>query len=464
MIDTHAIRNKIISLALCGKLTEQLEEDGLAENLYQTIQAEKQLLVKNGIIKKEKALPAINEKDIPFCIPSSWIWVRWGDLSYQIQYGYNAPAKKTGRIKMVRITDIQGNKVIWDSVPFCDIEEENIPNFLLKPNNILFARTGGTVGKSYLVENIDENAVFAGYLIRTSFSEHLNAKYIKYFMQSRLYWKQLRNGTIATAQPNCNAKTLSKMMIPIPPAEEQQRIVDRIEQAFSVLENIDELQLDLSNNINTLKGLLFDAAIRGKLSEHLNTDSDIRTYLIERNISTVTNEDALPDNWCSALLKNVCNLCTGTSINEKVKKDNYLGYEGGLPYIGTKDVGFDKVIDYDNGVRIPFNEPGFVVAERSSVLLCIEGGSAGRKIAITNQDVCYGNKLCKFHSDFINPRYIYYFLQSPSFKKNFRNEITGLIDGVGINKLRAVVIPIPPVEEQQRIVDRIDELLPMFEG
>ena len=217
------------------------------------------------------------------------------------------------------------------------------------------------------------------------------------------------------------------------------------------------------NTYRILKDKLFDAAVHGQISKQLKTDSDIRTYLIERNIPTVTNEDALPDNWCSALLKNVCDLCTGTSINEKVKKDNYLGYEGGLPYIGTKDVGFDKVIDYDNGVRIPFYEPGFVVAESSSVLLCIEGGSAGRKIAITNQDVCYGNKLCKFHSDFINPRYIYYFLQSPSFKKNFRNEITGLIDGVGINKLKAVVIPIPPIEEQQRIVDRINELLPMLE-
>ena len=130
---------------------------------------------------------------------------------------------------MVRITDIQGNHVNWTSVPFCDIDEEDIEGYRLHPNDILFARTGGTVGKSYLVGEVEEDAVFAGYLIRTSYSNDLNAKYMKYFMESRLYWKQLQDGTTATAQPNCNAKTLSKMMLPLPPKLEQDRIVSRLD-------------------------------------------------------------------------------------------------------------------------------------------------------------------------------------------------------------------------------------------
>lgn len=229
-----ALKSKLIDLAIQGKLTKQLPEDGTAEELYQQIQEEKQELIKAGKIKKEKPLPPISEDEIPFEIPRNWKWVRWGNLSFQIQYGYNAPAKEKGRVRMVRITDIQNNRVVWQTVPFCDIDEKNIDEYLLRPNNILFARTGGTVGKSYLVENVEENAVFAGYLIRTSFSANLIAKYMKFFMESRLYWKQLQDGTTATAQPNCNAKTLSEMLFPLPPLAEQKRIVEKLEEVLAV--------------------------------------------------------------------------------------------------------------------------------------------------------------------------------------------------------------------------------------
>lgn len=232
------LKSKLIDLAIRGKLTEQLPEDGTAEELYQQIQEEKQALIKSGKIKKEKPLPEIAETEIPFEIPDNWAWLRWGNLSFQIQYGYNAPAKEKGDIKMVRITDIQDNKVVWNTVPFCDIEDECIDEYRLRANDILFARTGGTVGKSFLVKKVEEDAVFAGYLIRTNFSINLNAKYMKYFMESRLYWKQLQDGTTATAQPNCNAKTLSKMIVPLPPLAEQKRIVDRLDKLLAVCDKM----------------------------------------------------------------------------------------------------------------------------------------------------------------------------------------------------------------------------------
>ena len=168
---------------------------------------------------------------MPFEIPDNWEWKSWGEVSYKIQYGYNAPAKDTGVIKMVRITDIQDNQVLWDSVPFCNIKENEIPDYLLHNFDILFARTGGTVGKSFLVENINEDSVFAGYLIRTVYNyNEINPKYLKYFMETSLYWSQLKKGTIATAQPNCNGQTLSKMILPIPPLQEQYRIVAKLQE------------------------------------------------------------------------------------------------------------------------------------------------------------------------------------------------------------------------------------------
>ena len=229
------MKSKIIDAGIKGELTEQLPEDGTAEELYEQLQVEKKGLIEAGRIKRSKEIPDIDKGDEPFQIPVNWKWVRWGSTSHQIQYGYNAPAKDAGRIKMLRITDIQDNKVNWDTVPFCDIEEDSIDDYLLKSNNILFARTGGTVGKSYLVEDIEEEVVFAGYLIRTSFSDNIDAKYMKYFMESNLYWKQLQDGTTATAQPNCNAKTLSKMMVPLPPKPEQKRIVERIDALLAAM-------------------------------------------------------------------------------------------------------------------------------------------------------------------------------------------------------------------------------------
>ena len=232
------MKKSILQQAIQGKLVEQRPEEGTAQELYAQIQAEKQRLIQSGKIKKEKPLPEITEDEKPFEIPDGWMWVRWGDLSESIQYGFNAPAQNSGRIEMVRISDIQDGKVLWGSVPFCQIEENEIPKYLLKKNDVLFARTGGTVGKSYLVREVSEEAIYAGYLIRTRYSSSLVPEYLKCFMESPLYWDQLKNGTIATAQPNCNGKTLSKMILPLPPLAEQKRIVARLEELLPLCERL----------------------------------------------------------------------------------------------------------------------------------------------------------------------------------------------------------------------------------
>ena len=232
------MKKSILQYAIQGKLVEHRPEEGTGDELYRQIQAEKQRLIKDGRIKKEKPLAEIAEDEFPFDIPESWKWVRWGDLSFSIHYGYNAPAKSSGRIKMVRISDIQNGKVIWETVPFCDINEAEIQTYLLATNDILFARTGGTVGKSYIVKEIPEDAIYAGYLIRTRYSDTLCPEYLYYFMQTQLYWTQLRNGTIATAQPNCNGQTLSKMILPLPPLAEQKRIVAKLEEILPLCERL----------------------------------------------------------------------------------------------------------------------------------------------------------------------------------------------------------------------------------
>ena len=242
------LKKSILQYAIQGKLVPQDSNDEPAAVLLERIRAEKKAqlgkkYVESYIYKGDDNCyyEHINGKDvditeeIPFDLPDSWAWSRWGELSDSIQYGYNAPAKQSGRIKMVRISDIHENQVMWENVPYCDIAEEDISTYLLKENDILFARTGGTVGKSFLVQNIKEEAIYAGYLIRTRYNSKLIPQYFKYFMESPLYWSQLRNGTIATAQPNCNGQTLSKMIVPVPPLAEQKRIVEKINEIFAKL-------------------------------------------------------------------------------------------------------------------------------------------------------------------------------------------------------------------------------------
>ena len=235
--------------------------------------------------KVGKNEPVCIADEVPFDIPDSWEWVRWGTLSESIQYGYNAPAQENGRIKMVRISDIQDNSVMWETVPYCDIKESEIDAYLLKPNDILFARTGGTVGKSYLVQEVPEEAIYAGYLIRTRYSNELCPQYLKYFMESELYWSQLREGTIATAQPNCNGKTLGNMLVPIPPSHEQIRIVEKLN---AVMAHVIEYgtAYSKSKHLNDifpeqLKKSILQEAVQGKLVPQDPTDEPA-SVLLER--------------------------------------------------------------------------------------------------------------------------------------------------------------------------------------
>ena len=253
----NLLKKSILQQAVQGKLVPQDKNDEPASVLLERIRAEKQKLIAEGKIKKDKNESVIFRRDnshyekrgsevvciddeIPFELPNNWCWVRWGNIAESIQYGYNAPAKENGRIRMVRISDIQSNDVNWDSVPYCDIPESDISTYLLRENDILFARTGGTVGKSYLVGSVPNEAIYAGYLIRTRYSKELCPQYLKYFMESPLYWNQLKSGTTATAQPNCNGQTLSKMLFPLPPVKEQFRIVDALN---SLEKKIDKLAL-----------------------------------------------------------------------------------------------------------------------------------------------------------------------------------------------------------------------------
>ncbi len=169
----------------------------------------------------------------------------------------------------------------------------------------------------------------------------------------------------------------------------------------------------------------------------------------------------IPSTWKWVRLGDIASIYTGNSIPEDVKSRKYTGISEGYDYIGTKDVNFNQTVNYDNGVKIPYHEPKFKLAYKNSILMCIEGGSAGRKIALLDRTVCFGNKLCAINVINTSELYIMNILQSTYFRAIFNDNTAGIIGGVSINKFQDLLIPLPPSSEQKRIVAKIEELEPL---
>lgn len=165
----------------------------------------------------------------------------------------------------------------------------------------------------------------------------------------------------------------------------------------------------------------------------------------------------LPSNWCWTTFEQIANLYTGNSINEREKELKYTGLSEGYNYIATKDIGFDYEIEYENGIKIPYEETRFKKARKGASLLCIEGGSAGRKLGFLQEEVCFVNKLCCFDFHGLVDKLYFYYLQSNEFFNLFNANKVGLIGGVSVNNLKQIAVPLAPLEEQKRIVEIIDK-------
>lgn len=161
-------------------------------------------------------------------------------------------------------------------------------------------------------------------------------------------------------------------------------------------------------------------------------------------------------------ISNVCTFTSGNSINEKIKREKYSISKEGLPFIGTKDVSLDGIVDYQNGVNITEDDfKKYNLAQVNSTLLCIEGGSAGKKIAFSSKPCFTGNKLLSIKSKIkeLDDKYLYYFILSKHFKEKFNDQLKGLIGGVGKNKIKSFEIFYPEKRIQENIVSKLDKIL-----
>jgi len=235
------LRQSFLREAMQGKLVEQNKTDEPATELLAKIKAEKVQLIKEKKIKKQKPLAPITKEEIPFEIPENWVWCRLGEVANNIHYGFNASAKPNkDEVRLLRITDIQDNKVEWNTVPGCDFSEKDLKSYLLKENDIVIARTGGTIGKSYIVKDITIKSLFASYLIRVIPNSLTNADFLKLFLESPDYWKQLYEAAWGAGQPNVNATKLNSLILSIPPISEQKRIVVKLDKLMSYCDRLEE--------------------------------------------------------------------------------------------------------------------------------------------------------------------------------------------------------------------------------
>ncbi|NMB95548.1 MAG: restriction endonuclease subunit S [Clostridiaceae bacterium] len=279
------LRNAVLQLAIQGKLVPQDPSDEPARVLLEKIKAEKEQQIKDRKIKPEKPLPEITDEEKSFEIPNSWEWVRLGEISTNIHYGFNASAQISGNAKLLRITDIQDNKVMWSNVPFCHITDKEYDTYGLNNRDIMIARTGGTIGKTYIVENLSYKSVFASYLIRVIPPMGINEKYLKLYLESPFYWEQLKEKSMGTGQPNVNGSSLKKLIIVLPPLTEQQRIVSKIEEIMPLIEHYEKLETELfkleAGFPKSLKKSILLYAVQGKLVEQ-NKDDEPVSILIEK--------------------------------------------------------------------------------------------------------------------------------------------------------------------------------------
>lgn len=247
-------RQSVLKAAFDGKLTQQYQNEESAELLLQKI--------------NPKASFKYNDK-----LPQGWVECSIKDIAKNIQYGYTESANmdKIGP-RFLRITDIQKDNVNWNLVPYCKIDDNIKSKYLLKNGDFVFARTGATVGKSYLIDNLKEESVYASYLIRIRFYDISFTKYVKYYFQSSNYWSQISESKVGVGQPNVNGTVLSNLKIPFPSLNEQKQIVQEIEKRFAVADEVEKVVEQNIEKAKQLKQSILKKAFEGRLVPQDPTD------------------------------------------------------------------------------------------------------------------------------------------------------------------------------------------------
>lgn len=390
-------------------------------------------------------------------IKAGWSWVKIGDVSQKIHYGYTASSQKEKvGPKLLRITDIQNGIVNWDEVPFCEIDEDDIEKYLLKKDDIVFARTGATVGKSFLIKEKIPNSVFASYLIRVQLSEKVVPQFIYLFFQSNNYWIQIKKSSVGIGQPNVNATKLKDVCFSLPPLSEQKKIVKKIEKLFTELESGVASLKKAKEQIKLYRQSVLFAAFSGRLVEGgTNSIGRDKSRLVPTYINTDEIINAtIPTGWKWVNVSNIGEIVTGSTPSKK----NIEFYGNDYPLYKPTDLnaGINTSEAADNISKLGATKAR-LLPEKSIMVTCI-GATIGKTgmnktKGATNQQINSIIASEKYVSEFV-----YYFCISEFFQDQIKKHASSTTLPI-LNKTKFESLPfieVPKVEQTQ-IVEEIEK-------
>ena len=346
-------------------------------------------------------------------------------------------------------------------MPFTDYDNNKAQAYLLNDGDILFARTGATVGKSYLVEGLRDSAIYASYLIRVQTSSVILPAYIKFFFESGFYWEQISLNSVGIGQPNVNGTTLAALTIPIPPYREQLRIVEEAKKWLSVIDGLDVEIDDLQTYITQAKSRILDLAIHGKLVPQDPNDEPAIELLKRINPKFTPCDNAhyknvpfdIPENWVWTCMAEV-NEYKSASVDPSKSLDNDFelysvpAYETGMPeLVKGKEISSSKKS-----------------VSRDDVLLCKINPHLNRAWIVSHykEDIpCVASsEWIIFRNRAIFPQYLSFCFTSNYFKELMLSNVSGV--GGSLMRAQPAIVykypfPLPPINEQRRIVAAIQK-------
>lgn len=482
-MNAQDLKNSILQLAVQGKLVEQRAEEGTARELLEQIKLEKDQLIKDKKIKKSKPLPEITEDEIPFEIPESWEWMRVGDVGswsagatpsrqHPEYYEGEIPWLKTGDLNDGYITDIP------EFVGQLALEKTSLR--LNSIGSVLMAMYGATIGKLGIlkIEATTNQACCA--CIPYSCIEN---KYLFFYLMSQR--KNYISMGAGGAQPNISKEKIVMSLIPVPPLDEQKRIVVKIEEILPYIDQYDKAytKLETFNKKfpEDMKKSILQMAMQGKLVEQLpeeETADELYEQIVaeksqlikdgkikkEKPLPDITEDEIpfeIPSSWKWVRLSAICEKI-GSGSTPTGGKNVYQ--DDGILFLRSQNV-------YNDGLRFDgiafiseeLNRPNSVVVAKD-ILLNITGGSIGR-CALVPDDFDKANinqhvmiiRLVNLDLRF----WVHFVIISAYIQQKIMDVQVGVSrEGLSAEKLKNFIIPLPPLAEQKRIVAKIEELLP----
>ena len=458
-MNTKALRQKILDLAIHGKLVPQDPNDEPASVLLERIRAEKERLVKEGKIKRPKKTKATSDKphyeNEPFEVPSSWVWTTLGKIGNwqsgatpsrlrKDYYGGNIPWLKTGDLNDGYISDIP------EYITETALKETSVK--LNPKDSVLIAMYGATIGKvgilSFPATTNQACCACTDYLVKKM--------YLFYFLlANREKFIAMGGGG---AQPNISKEKIVSTLIPLPPKQEQSRIVEGIEHWLSLVDCIEKNKDNLQRTIKEAKSKILTLAFHGKLVPQDPTDEPASELLKRINPKAEITCDnghyqKLPEGWCECSFDDIFNITMGQSPN-----GSSINHQQGVEFHQGKILFGDKYLKQSD----MFTDAPTKLATPNSLLLCVRAPVG--VVNITQREICIGRGLCSLKPNAaINLDYAYHTLTT--YQSDFESKSTGsTFKAISGSIIRKEVFALPPLKEQHRIVAKIEEIFAQLDA